>query len=213
MTAEDYDAWYRTPRGAWIGEQEYVLLRKWLAMPPGASLLDVGSGTGYFSRRFAREGAVVTGLDADTEAVAYARTRTVGGDTYLVGDARKLPFADDRFDFCVAVTSLCFIEQQRAAISEMLRVASRRIALGLLNRHSLLYLTKGRAGGRGAYRGAHWHTQSDVTELLAGLPVVNVQFNSAIYLPTGTAFARTIERLITSRLLLGGFLAVVCDKR
>ena len=41
MRPEDYDAWYRTPRGAWIGETEYRLLWNLLAPRPGERLLDV----------------------------------------------------------------------------------------------------------------------------------------------------------------------------
>lgn len=36
MSAEEYDAWYRTPRGAWIGEVEYRLIRRLLAPARGA---------------------------------------------------------------------------------------------------------------------------------------------------------------------------------
>ena len=34
VSPEQYDAWYRTPRGAWIGETEHRLLRKALAPLP-----------------------------------------------------------------------------------------------------------------------------------------------------------------------------------
>lgn len=211
MTPKTYDAWYRTPRGAWIGEREYRLLRCLLAPPPGATLLDVGCGTGYFTRRFALDGANVTGIDRDPAMIAYARTRQAGGETYFTGDALALPFPDDAFDCCMAVTSLCFIPDQRAAIAEMLRVTRRRLVLGLLNRRSLLFLGKGRNGGRGAYRGAHWHTARAIRRLCADLPVRNLEIRSGIYLPAGGGFARLIERLVPSRLLLGGFLAVAFD--
>ena len=65
MTAQQYDAWYGTPRGAWSGETEYRLLCRLLAPAPGASIVDVGCGTGYFTRRFTRDGYSVTGVDLD----------------------------------------------------------------------------------------------------------------------------------------------------
>jgi hypothetical protein len=35
----DYEAWYHTPRGAWIAQREFDLLWRLLPMPPGATLL------------------------------------------------------------------------------------------------------------------------------------------------------------------------------
>src|SRR4030067_1018702 len=63
MTPEEYDAWYRAPRGSWIGETEYRLLREALAPSPGASVLDVGCGTGSFTPRLAGGGFDVTCVD------------------------------------------------------------------------------------------------------------------------------------------------------
>ena len=60
-----YEAWYHAPRGAWIGDREFSLLTSLLHPQPGASLLDVGCGTGWFSRRFAEFGLRVTGIDPD----------------------------------------------------------------------------------------------------------------------------------------------------
>ena len=36
MSPEECDAWYRTPRGGWIGEVEYRLIRRLLAPVRGA---------------------------------------------------------------------------------------------------------------------------------------------------------------------------------
>jgi hypothetical protein len=38
VTAQQYDAWYGTPRGAWIGETEYRLLCRLLARVAEAAL-------------------------------------------------------------------------------------------------------------------------------------------------------------------------------
>jgi ubiquinone/menaquinone biosynthesis C-methylase UbiE len=150
MNAGEYEAWYQTARGRWIAGREFDLMRRLLNPPAGATLLDVGCGTGHFSRRFAGAGLRVTGLDPDPAMLEYAR-RLDGGVDYLRGTAKALPLPDDAYDYVTAVTSLCFITDAPGALREMWRVARRAVLLGLLNRRSLLYHQK---HGRGTYRGA-----------------------------------------------------------
>ena len=214
MKPDAYEAWYESPRGRWIGAVEYRLLASLLDPDPGASLLDVGCGTGHFTRLFARDvTGVVIGLDSDRDALTYATTHAAAGERYVAGAAESLPFPDRSFDFAVAVTALGFVRRQQEALRELTRVARKRFALGLLNRHSLLYLTKGRDGGSGGYHGAHWHTAAEIRSLLAFLPTTNVTLYSAIVLPHGGAFARVLERCWPQRILLGGFLAISGDLR
>jgi SAM-dependent methyltransferase len=212
LRPDAYEAWYASPRGRWIGDVEYRLLASLVHPEAGTSLLDVGCGTGHFTRRFARDvrGPVI-GLDPDREALDYARSRTEFGERYVAGMAESLPFADRSFDVAISVTALCFVRRQQQALRELVRVARRRIVLGLLNRRSLLYLAKGRHGGSGGYLGAYWHTAAEVRTLFAALPVTNVVLRSAIVLPHGGAFGRGVERCWPSWMLAGGFLAVSCD--
>jgi len=212
MNPEDYDAWYETPRGRWIGEAEYSLLRSLLQPEMGSSLLDIGCGTGYFTRLFARDTqGFMVGIDPDRDWLAYARKQAAGAETFVRARAEALPFPDHAFDCTISVTALCFIANQAQALREMIRVTRRRFVLGLLNRRSLLYLEKGRAGGTGAYRDAHWHTASEVRTLLQALPVTRLSYRSAIFLPQGTPFSRIIELLLPRSVLWGGFLAVAGD--
>ena len=211
MEPADYDAWYRTPRGAWIGETEFRLIMSLLEPEPGARILDVGCGTGYFTRRFASKGYQVTGLDPDPAMLAYARAHCAGTENYVFGDARRLPFADGEFDYCISITALCFIPEEQPALDEMARVSRRGLALGLLNRWSLLFLQKGRGGGRGAYRGARWHMPTQVRTLLAQLPMSDRRVCTAIYLPSGGTLARYFE-MVLPRLPFGGFIAAVARR-
>lgn len=212
MDAASYDHWYDTPRGRWIGQREAELVLEYLQPQPGESLLDAGCGTGFFTRTLAAgmDGAVV-GVDVNPQWVEYARQRDGGRASYQVADARQLPFADASFDLVVSITAVCFIDDEIQAIREMLRVARRRIAIGLLNRHSLLWLDKGRDGGRGAYRGARWHTVREVRQLLRDLPVRGSQVRTAIALPGGGRMARLIERAWPASLPLGAFILAGAD--
>ncbi len=211
MTPADYDAWYGTARGRWIGETEYALLADLLGANPGESLLDVGCGTGWFSRRFAGAALRVTGVDTNREWLAWAASRRGPQVRYLSADACSLPFADRSFDRVASVTALCFVEEWRQAIEEIVRVCRRRFALGLLNRYSLLRLDKGRAGSAGAYSGAHWHTRAEVESALRHLPICNLRFAYAVFLPSASRWARWIEPVVGRSLPMGAFLAVAGD--
>jgi len=210
--AERYDAWYHTARGAWIGETEFALLRDAIDGHRGETMLDVGCGTGHFTRLFAgRAGLRIVGLDPDLDWLRFARTNARAGENYISGRAEQLPFADRSFDCTIAVTSLCFVRDQVAALREMVRVTRRRLALGLLNRRSLLYLQKGRGGGVGAYRGATWHTPAEARALLAQMAVRDVRLKSAIHLPGGGALARATESWLPPDVLTGAFLLAAAD--
>lgn len=210
MTPEKYDAWYDSPRGRWIGDAEFELLCRHLDMRPGASLLDVGCGTGWFTRRLASVGLDVTGLDINADALNFSRERS-HDIPYVEGDACRLPFPDQSFDQVISVTALCFVADWPRAIAEITRVTRRRFVLGLLNRHSLLWLDKGRNGGKGAYHGAHWHTRKELAEAIQELPVEHIHFSSAIFLPSGTNFAQAVECSLPKSIPWGAFLLVSGD--
>ena len=210
MDPAAYDAWYGSARGRWIGDVETRLLLDLLTCQRGDSVLDVGCGTGYFSRRLAQAGLRVTGIDTDPRALDFA-ARKDGRIRYLRADARKLPFEDHSFDCAVAVTSLCFIEPASAALREMWRVARRSVVLGLLNRNSLLWLEKRHAP---SYRGARWDTSRVArfwARQLQPSPAVTVR--SAVFGTSGGAVARGLENVVPNRLPFGGFLALALGRR
>lgn len=202
MTPEEYDAWYDSPRGHWIGETELGLLTRMLRPQPGESLLDVGCGSGWFTRRFAGMDLEVTGLDRDPDNIAYARARHPEG-RYLVGDARALPFADAGFDRVIAVAALCLVADEGRALAEILRVTRLRFAAGWLNRHSLLYRRK---AGRGAYRGAAWHTRAELRALFADLGAGEPEMGSCVRLPGAGRSTWLVERLLPDRAGFGALL-------
>ena len=209
MQPAEYEAWYHTPRGAWVAEREFTLLMQLLRPRPGQSLLDAGSGTGQFSRRFRQAGLEVTGIDPDAAMLGYARHQG-NSIEYIQGSVLRLPFGPGTFDFCAAVTSLCFVAAPQRAVEEMWRVSRRGIVLGLLNRHSLLYALK---HSRGGYQGARWDTIDEartwLTHLGAGL---SVQAHTGVWFPHGGRLSRYLEPRMPRRPGWGGFLALVVRK-
>lgn len=206
MDPASYDAWYSTPKGAWIGDLETELLLALLRPSPGMSLLDAGSGTGYFSRRFAEAGLGVTGLEPDSGMLDYARHK-YPDISFVRGDVTAMPFREQSFDFVAAVTSLCFVAKPELALQQMWQAARRGIVVGLLNRRSLLYRRK---AGQGGYAGARWDNLASAREWGSRLdpPPDSVRWSTGVFLPDGSLTARALERVLPHRLPWGAFLAV-----
>ena len=213
MDAGSYDAWYESPRGRWVGAVEFRLIAARLEARTGETLLDVGCGTGWFTRRFAAQGMITTGFDIRSDWLAFARAKGGPAQQWVAGDAQALPFADESFDAVVSVAALCFMEDEREAVAEIVRVARRRFAIGWLNRASLLYRQKGRDGGRGAYRGARWHDAKEVRVLFSDSPVRDLSIRSAVFLPSGGPMARLAEHLLPGALPLGALIVATGEKR
>lgn len=207
LAPANYDAWYKTPRGSWIGSTESNLLLNTLQPKSGSTLLDVGCGTGYFSESFTNLSLDVVGLDNDTNNLLFAKNKRPSIN-YIKGSAEQLPFVDYSFDYVSAITSLCFVKEFHRALAEMWRVSRVGVVLGLLNMSSLLYRQKYESGN---YKGARWDSSQQVLAWLQELnpEPIDYKLRSAIFSPFGGIFSQTLEKILPNRLLLGGFL-VVC---
>jgi len=206
----EYEAWYHTARGKWIAGVEWSLLIELLQPGIGTTLLDVGSGTGYFSRCFVEAGLSVTALDPNRAALTYARQQ---GEkvNYLQADALFLPFASESFDYVSAITSLCFVEPAEQALQEMWRVSRRGLLLGLLNKQSLLYWQKRHSQ---SYAGARWDHVNTVTKWAGTLNPKPCRIATAtgVMMSGGGLFSRLGEKLLSATLPFGAFIAVYIEK-
>lgn len=102
------------------------LILKWCGLKDGMKALDVGCGTGYFTR-FLGEGEEEiewTGIDLDINLITAAKTLTKGKEkyTFVVGNALQLPFPDDYFDVVCSHTFFHAMEDPVAVMKEMKRV-------------------------------------------------------------------------------------------
>lgn len=86
-------------------------------------VLDVGCGVGYGTQMLARVARSVLGVDASTEATAYAG-RVYGGPriAFAAGDARCLPLPSASVDLVVWFEMIEHIEEQQVAMAEVARV-------------------------------------------------------------------------------------------
>lgn len=112
-----------------------------LAPLPGEELLEIGPGTGYYSLEVARSllpGGMLDVLDLQQAMLDHtmrrAFARSVVNLTPTQGDARDLPYEDDRFDGAYLVTVLGEIPDQDRALEELYRVVRHggRVVIGEL---------------------------------------------------------------------------------
>ena|GEM_PF-2314743 len=68
-------------------------------------VLDLGSGTGYLSRKLARGARMVVGLERELHMTREAVSRG-GGVHYVVGDMTKLPFKACSYDVCTSLGAI-----------------------------------------------------------------------------------------------------------
>ena len=92
----------------------------------GLHVLDLACGNGYLSRRFARQGAIVTSVDANAPLIERVRAREAQealGITYHVSDAARLDMLEDSaFDLVICNMALMDIENAEGAFQEVARV-------------------------------------------------------------------------------------------
>ncbi len=96
------------------------------SLPPGAYLLDVGTGPGYLLGYLAQERQDVRlwGLDLDYRMIRLARRKEnppASTLEWVVGDALALPFGDGMFDQVVATLSLHIWPDPQAGLKELRR--------------------------------------------------------------------------------------------
>jgi ubiquinone/menaquinone biosynthesis C-methylase UbiE len=131
-----YEGWYVTSKGQRADRAERGLLT-WLltSIPSAVSLLEIGCGTGHFTRWLRDMPLQVVGLDRSPAMLNELRRRSPEIPAVLA-DAHALPFGDGSRDLVVYVTALEFLEEPTRALTEAVRVARQGVLLVALNRWS-----------------------------------------------------------------------------
>lgn len=98
---------------------------EFLAIEPGARVLDVACGTGGVALRAARAGADVVGIDISPDQLAKARSAATAaglGIRFDEGDAQELPYADGEFDAVASAFGAIFAPDHELTAAELARV-------------------------------------------------------------------------------------------
>lgn len=206
---DGYDAWYSTPYGRLADRIEREMLLDLLRpVGPGASILDLGCGTGHFSRALAGQGFRVVGVDPQLSMLAVAR----GGVPVVCADGMRLPFEDGSFQAVVLVAVLGFASDPAALLAEARRVARERVVVLDLAGGSWLGIRRRISGWQGhpIFSQAIFRSRARLLELAreAGGEVERVR--AALFLPPALAgrLGWIEERLSRRALPWGGLLGL-----
>lgn len=103
------------------GNQQMIL--SYIDIQGGDRVLDVGCGTGEFTRYIAqRSDCTYLGVDIEDSFIEIAKEQERENLSFQKADALALPFADDSFDVVVSHTFFTGISDPHRAMLEMRRV-------------------------------------------------------------------------------------------
>jgi len=103
--------------------REFAHLSRMLSLRASDRVLDVGSGDGFWTARFAPHCARIVGLEPDDQLLGMAkRLHRAPNLTYVRGVAEAMPFETGSFDKVVSVSCLEHFRNPAAGLREMVRV-------------------------------------------------------------------------------------------
>lgn len=116
-----YDQSARDPESLSTAFARYTSIFPWDRIPTGAVGVDLGCGSGRWSRLFEERGPHVVALDASLEAIEVARIQAPDC-SHLVASARELPLARGSLDYAFSLGVLHHMPDTEGALVEIHRV-------------------------------------------------------------------------------------------
>jgi SAM-dependent methyltransferase len=107
----EYEEWFETNHFAYLSELQAIREK----FPGKGRALEIGVGSG----RFAAPLGINIGVEPSRNMGKLAGQK---GIRVVAGIAERLPFRDAAFDAAIMVTTLCFLDDVRAAFTETYRI-------------------------------------------------------------------------------------------
>jgi ubiquinone/menaquinone biosynthesis C-methylase UbiE len=194
--AQKYDSYYQTGLGELVDCIEKALIRKYLNQIFSCEMLELGCGTGHWTRFFCEEGFQVTAIDESGAMLEQARMKNISNADFLKADAASLPFEDQRFSVISSVTMFEFVENVDRILDEIDRLLKPGgyLIAGWLN--ALSETAKSKDSDE-TFRHACFYTPAEIERLLArfGVPLLSygVYYSSGFELLDGTKNQNTVQ--------------------
>jgi ubiquinone/menaquinone biosynthesis C-methylase UbiE len=187
-----------------VHDEEVLLAQLLRHLPNARSIVDIGCGTGYFTRWFDARGLQATGVDTVPAMLTVAQ-ELGQAEHYVQAAAEALPFRERGVDLAAMITSLEFMADAGLVLREASRVARMGLLLGVLNLASPLGVGRKVAAllQPSPYRAARFMTPWALERLVrraAGRRVARVRWATTLWPAWTPAPAR--------RLPFGGFIGM-----
>jgi len=170
---DEYEEWFEENR--FVYEAELRAVKELL--PAGGESIEIGVGSG----RFAVPLGIRLGIDPSLKMAEIAIKR---GIEVHEGVAEDLPFDNDRFDFALMVTAICFLNDVKTALREAYRILKPGGALliGFVDRISPVGKKYERYKAENKfYREASFYSADEIVFLMTGAGFGNFAFTQTIF--------------------------------
>ena len=158
-----YEDWYQNS-GKWTDRHVKDLLKRLLkGFVAPHSVLEVGCGTGHFTRWLNTLGLRAVGLDLSWNMLE--QSKYLNGPACLQADAFNLPFLPASFDLVALITTLEFLPNPNQALIEAIRIARHGLILVVLNAQNHLVGQTNRPPGL-SWELAHSYTPAELRFLI-----------------------------------------------
>jgi ubiquinone/menaquinone biosynthesis C-methylase UbiE len=135
-TVKNYECFYQAKYKR-ADRLEKKLLTKLLdTLGHAEKLLEIGCGTGHFTRWLDSMGLECYGLDLSHLMLKEAKKLWANG-SLLRGESSHLPFKDKSFDVVAFITCLEYMPNIAKVVNEAARVSRKGIIIGLMNKWSI----------------------------------------------------------------------------
>ncbi|EIE48630.1 methyltransferase, putative [Citreicella sp. 357] len=128
-SSERYARRFEGRAGAWLLSRQTDILCDLIAPWPKARVLDVGGGHGQIAGALLPRGHQVCVLASSERALGQVRAMTDPALEMITGSLTALPFADRSFDVVTSFRMLAHVDDWRAHLAELTRVARQAVIL------------------------------------------------------------------------------------
>jgi SAM-dependent methyltransferase len=177
----------------------------------GASVLDVGCGTGTTDQHLVTRVKELQGVDLSEEMVAMARTR-VPGASFESYDGEKLPCATGSFDLVIAICVLHHVPpaQQLDFADELTRVTRSGGLIAIFEHNPVNPFTRRAVRGCELDDGVELLSAPEVGRLLTDAGARVVRRDYFLFTPFGGKLGTSLDQRLR-RLPLGGQHVVIAE--